>query len=55
MPVKKTKLFICFETLKVRSFLHCFFICFQVENKVTSMDKIFCLHPHRKRAWDIQF
>jgi hypothetical protein len=46
MPMKKTKGFICFQMLEEgKKFLILFFSCFQVENKVTSMYKIFYLQP----------
>ncbi len=44
MPMKKK--IICFEMLEEgQKFEIFFFSCFQVENKVTSMQKMSCLHP----------
>jgi hypothetical protein len=44
MPMKKK--IICFEmTEEGYKFEKLFFSCFQVENKVTCMYKISCLHP----------
>jgi hypothetical protein len=49
MPMKKIKIFHLFWNvggkLKVWKI---FFLCFQIENKVTNMHKIFFLHPNTK-------
>jgi hypothetical protein len=49
MLMKKTKGFIYFEMLEEGyKFEKLFFACFQVENKVTNMYKIYCLHPLKR-------
>jgi hypothetical protein len=52
MPMKRTKIFVCFKMVKKgKKFEILFFGCFQVENKVTSMYKISCLHSHVIKEW----
>jgi hypothetical protein len=44
--MKTNKSFICFKMLEEGwKFEKLFFVCFQVESKVTSMYKISCLYP----------
>jgi hypothetical protein len=56
MPMKKTKSFIYFEMLEEGyKFEKLFSLCFQVENKVTNMYKIYCLHPLKIFIQKIRF